>query len=568
MDVQQQAWTARASGWMRRMAVRGESLTPAQEAAAITAACILVAAALILPLVLPGKTFSFIYVHDMMIFFDGADRILDGQMPNRDFHTPLGLLAYLLPAIGLWLGGSLGSMMPLATAAFALIYLPMLIYVCVSRLPLAYGLIFSAFALALVVGPASIGEMLPSFGMFYNRWGYALLALLFLLVLPPIRLRPRFWLDGLVAGLVLLLCFYLKISYFAIAAGFTLLLLLFRESRGIAIAAFAIALVGVGLGHLAWGGTGGYFADIGTAARVTGAVRASALGLVRMAIQNAAMILPFVLVLGLAALRGLPLRTILLCLVMAGAGLLLYNQNFQEPGIMTMVPAAIVAALHLSRTARSGPGGNHRYSLAALLLIATMALPPAVLAAESVLMHSWMSIRGGDPAEYLAEIDGFMAQEVSKPPQGADFAEGRDAYRAGGADIAALKLIRVQALRQVLAQPEYLWTLDDGARLLREDPRLSGKVFTLDMANPFNALVGREGPRGVDSWYHAGRSFNETTYRSPEEALAEVNVVMVPKAPVQPVSHALLAELYGPYLARNFQPVATSDYWVAYRRQP
>jgi hypothetical protein len=197
-----------------------------------------------------------------------------------------------------------------------------------------------------------------------------------------------------------------------------------------------------------------------------------------------------------------------------------------------------------------------------------MALPPAVLAAESLLLHSWMSIRGGDPAEYLAEVDGFMAQEVARPRQGPGFAEAREAYRAGAADIAALTIIRGQALRQVLAQPEYLWTLQDGARLLREDPRLNGKVFTLDMANPFNALVDREAPRGVDSWYHAGRSFNERTYRAPEEALAEVDVVMVPKAPVHPPGHALLGELYGPYLAGNFRPVATSDYWVAYRRQP
>ena len=115
----------------------------AQEARLIGKFCLWVAAVLVFLLVVRGKTFSLAYVHDLMIFYDGGSRILDGQLPNRDFHTPLGLLAYALPAFGIWAGNSLGPMMPLATSAFAVIFLPLLIHVCVSRLPLKQALIFA-----------------------------------------------------------------------------------------------------------------------------------------------------------------------------------------------------------------------------------------------------------------------------------------------------------------------------------------------------------------------------------------------------------------------------------------
>ncbi|HLL59874.1 MAG TPA: hypothetical protein VK391_08315 [Allosphingosinicella sp.] len=564
-EVREKAASSFVPASVGRLHSRLANLNPRTESWVILLGCLLAALAYTLPLVLPGRTLSFKYVHDLMIFFDGAHRVLDGQLPNRDFHTPLGLLAYLLPALGLWLGG-LGGMMPLATAAFLLIFLPLLIHVCISRLPLAYAVLFALFAAALIVTPASIGETTPSFGMFYNRWGYALLALLFLLVLPQRRGQRRVWADALIGAAVLLLTFYLKISYFAVAAGFTVLLLLFRDSRKMAALALAIAASGIVLVHLFWGGTATYVSDIGMAAQVTGAVRASLLGIIRMTFENAGMIIPFLIALGLAVARGVSVRTLFLCAVMAGAGLLLYNQNFQGPGMMTLVPAAILAALALPRS-ESGTDKDG-LALTALLLVAILTLPTAILAVQSVFMHSYLAMRGGDPREYVADIDGFLAQEVTRPAPGdVGFEDARQIYRAGSADLNTLKILRSQPLRQVLAQPEYFWTLQDGAGLLRGDPRLGGKVLALDMANPLNAVTGRSAPAGLDSWYHAARTFNEKTFRNPEQMFADVDVVMVPVAPVDPASHLLLSRLYGSHIQRHYDLAASSDYWRAYVRK-
>ena len=557
--------SATASPRDGRIRARLARLAPRQQALIIGLGCSFLALLLVLPLILPGRTFSTRYVHDMMIFFDGAHRVLSGQLPNRDFHSPLGPLAYLLPAFGLSVGGSFGGMMPYATAGFALLFLPMLVYVCVTRLPLAYAAIFAIFALTLVITPASLGEVHPSYGMFYNRWGYALLALLFLLPLRPERGRAQPLADAGIAAAVLLLTFYLKVSYFAVAAVFAAALLLFGETRRLAIYTFVVTVAAMVLIHLLWPATGAYLADIRMAANVTGAVRASVLGLAYMIIESAAMILPFLFVLGLAVVRRVSRPTIFLCALMAVGGLLLRNQNHQGPGMMTLVPAAILAGIALARAGREADADGKGSALAAKLLVATMALPPAALALQSILVHSMMAARGGDPRQYTAEIDGFIAQEVNRPAKDqAGLEKAREAYRAGNADIATFNATRTEGTSGAIAQPEYFWTVEDGAALLRRDPRLAGKVFTLDMANPFNALLRRSPPTGVDSWYHAGRNFNEATYRSPEQVFADVDVVMVPKAPVQPGSHHLLARIYGDHISRHYQPVATSDYWRAY----
>jgi len=534
------------------------SMDAAQEARLITKFCLGAGAILVFLLAIRGKTFSLDYVHDLMIFYDGGSRILDGQLPNRDFHTPLGLLAYMLPAFGIWAGGSLGTMMPLATAAFAAIYLPFLIHVCTSRLPLKQALIFAFWAITLVVTPASIGETEPSFGMFYNRWGFGLLGLLFLLSLPRLHGGDSDWKDAAVAAAVLLLTFYLKISYFAVAAGFMLPLVYLRHTRRMALLATALALCGVAAVHLLWSGTGAYLQDIGAAAQISGGVRGSFAALAQLALDNAATLFPFLLIVGLAAAAGVPFERLSLSLVVAGGGVLLANQNYQALGISTLVPAAILAAASVKACPT-----KHSLRLAATLLLVTLAIPPAFSASRSILVHMAQPYAGSGKSVRVAEIDGYEAQELLSPGADAERVErARTFYRTGTADLES-----VQMMRDEVSPPEYFTTILDGLQLLRRDRRLSGKVFTFDFSNPFNAMLGRSGPRGVDSWYHRGRTFDERRHRSAEQTFAEVDVIMVPNAPADRNAYFLLSHLYGPYLAEKYKLVAKSDYWRAYARK-
>jgi hypothetical protein len=85
---------------------------------------VLVLAALCaLLLVLPGETVPARSLRDLVVTLDGAYRVASGEMPGRDFHTPLGPLAYYAPAAGfalsVTLGGAKPAAMPLTTLVLA-----------------------------------------------------------------------------------------------------------------------------------------------------------------------------------------------------------------------------------------------------------------------------------------------------------------------------------------------------------------------------------------------------------------------------------------------------------------
>src|SRR3712207_5798054 len=116
------------------------------------------AVALVLLLALPGQTVTTAYLNDLFIFLDGAHRVASGQIPNRDFHTALGPVVYYLPALGLWLTGSLGGAIPVGMAILLAGLAPVTAHVLATRLRPAIAIPFGIFALLVVAVPMNLGE--------------------------------------------------------------------------------------------------------------------------------------------------------------------------------------------------------------------------------------------------------------------------------------------------------------------------------------------------------------------------------------------------------------------------
>lgn len=534
--------------------------------AAVTAATMLL---LLYLLISPGRSYSGIAANDLMVFYDGAHRTLSGQTPNLDFHTPLGPLAYLLPALGLKLGGSLGSMMPIATAGYVLVFAPLLLYATASRLPLLPAAMLIVFQLMLTIAPVNPGDswLAPTYAMFYNRFAWAGLGTMFLFALP--RRAGGMLLDaGCMTALTLLL-FYLKISYAGVALAFLLGLLVLPHSRRAAAYAIAATAVGVGLIHLAWGGTFAYLADVRSAGEVSGALRGGLYRMVIAASSNLWQEGAFAAAIVYAAIRRVRIIYIAASLIMAASGLLLLNQNAQTMEIPVLLPAALVALLAPGRE----PDARPAYGAAAMLMAAALAAPGLVNGGLGLryirheLAHFPRNATDG------ANVDGLVAFEA--PFQTGDDTSPRlindpqalpNAFRTGWAPTATFNILRHVRTRQPLGQSEYLWTIEDGAQALRTHPELSGPVFTFDLANPFNALLKRPPPKGDASWNHYGRTFNEHIFLPPEVALRTVKVVMDPKDPVEIYSGIYLRQNYQRYLDRHFRPVLETTYWRIYRR--
>lgn len=540
-----------------------EHQSPKTETRMIAATCLLFSAVSLLAILFSGKTFTYHYVHDLTTFFEGAHRLLIGQQPNVEFHSPLGPAAYFLLASGVKISGSFGGMMPVATMLFTLLYVPMLIYICASRLPLGHALLFAIFGIALVVTPNNIGELLPSFAMFYNRWGYALISLLFMIYLAPIRPIHRPWADAIIVAAILLLTFYLKVSYFGFALLFVLGLAIFTERRVSALLALALSLGGFLVMHLAWDGTSTYLSDLARTAGMVGVLRGSLLPLFGLVAHNPTMVVPFAILALLAISRGIGMVSLLFCMFMAAAGFALANQNAQGVDIVTLVPSGIALSV-VSGGFRTGTAGSWRMDLP---IVAILCLPYAVGAMEGVGRQAWNGIK--DPrGEGVAELGGVVAIEHVRPSlEYPGLEDLRLAYGREDADIELLTVARTLMVKQQLAQPEYLWTLKDAIRLLRNNRRLEGKVFILDHSSSLNAFLGRPSPRGIDSWMD-GRTFSKEVHRPPEEFFADIDIVMIPKAPANPFVLWQLRQIYGPYIQRNYKFAARSDYWHAYLRNP
>lgn len=492
-------------------------------------------------LALPGQTETTKYVNDLLIFLDGAYRVSAGQVPNRDFHTALGPLAYYIPAAGYWLTGSLGAALPVGTALVILLVAPAMACILDSRLRPLVAVPFAAFLCLILAAPINLGESPTalSYGMFYNRLGWAILALLLILYLPPRReYRRQALLDALCATLLVVLLLYMKISYGLVALAFLFAMLVIARQRLWAALAIAGTLA-VGLVVEAfWRSTGAHFADLRLAAEVSGALRGSTADRVRLLLANIPDLTLFALLAGLSLWRTRSLGDLLFYGFCALGGYLILNQNFQTTGVITLFAAGAVATEALLRPVTAGQGGPKRpLGFAALLLLAAFLLPGILHAATALTIHTVAATRRAGVDLALPNFEG-------------------------------VRLVNVWSGSEHFFFSNYINTLRNGARALAEFVDDPGQVFVLDFVSPFSAGLGLEPPRGDSSWQHWRRTFDAEHFIPPEELLNGVRVVLEPKYPIERWTYDGLRNLYLPYIRANYDLVGENvDWWVFVARQ-
>jgi len=473
-------------------------------------------------LVLPGQTVTTAYTNDLLVFLDGAHRLASGQVPNRDFHTALGPLVYLIPFAGLWLTGSLGGAMPMGMALVLAAFVPLLVQVLGPRMRPVLALPFGAFLVLLIALPANPGERITalSFAMFYNRLGWAALALLLVMVLRP--QQQNLWRDAICAALLVLLPAYVKATYGLAAIGFVCLMLLDPRHRRWAALALALAALGAGAVELVWRGSAGYMADLMTTARIS--AERGGRDLARIALGNLPTLVLFALIAGLALRRVSALRDLAFygfCLV---SGLLLLSQSAQGWGILTLHAGAAVAAEKAMADGRAPAAGMP-------LLLAALLLPIGLHNAATLGLHSTLAVaRAGEPIglPHLQEVRFLQLRDPRNP-----FV---DRYLAG---------------------------LARGGEVLARLQPAAERVVVLDFANPFSAGLGLVPARGDWSWLHWNRNVSEGYHLPGEMLLADADLVLVPEIGINP---GPLLALYRPVLDREFRQVLAEDGWTIFRR--
>jgi hypothetical protein len=410
-----------------------------------------------------------------------------------------------------------------------------------SRLGPAIALPLSIFLILIAAVPINLGESINglSFGMFYNRIGWAALGLLLILYLRPIYRRSfQSLFDALCAASLTLLMLYMKLSYGLVGLGFLILMLLDSQQRRWALAAFGIVLAGGLLIETVWDATEAHINDLLLASGVSGSFK-SLDELVSVFFRNLADYTLFALFAAFALWRTRSIRDFLFYGFCAGSGFMLIMQNFQTGGIVTLPAGAAVAAELLARTI---PASTDRKAPALAMgtqfLMLAFVLPSSIHHAATLGLHAALASTNQGQAVPLPKFD-------------------------------RVRLVQLWTEDNYPVFSRYLESLGDGARALSALGEEAGRVHVLDFVGPFSAGLGLAPPKGDSTWHHWGRTINEHHHLPPETLFQDVRVVMQPKWPVEFTTAEGLRQIYSGYLSDHYDlEEETKDWKVYVLREP
>lgn len=489
-------------------------------------------------LILPGATASSLYFNDLLIFLDGGYRVVEGQVPNRDFHTALGPISFYIPGIGYLITGNLGLAMPVGLAALMIVAAPIMIHVLRTRVRPLIAVPWAIFLLLLMITPMNTGEIVMniSFAMFYNRIGWALVGLLLILHLRPLHpVQHQFALDTLAATALTLILLYTKATYGVVALGFLFLMLLQPiQRRWAALTILIVALSGAVI-EVFWGGTRMHIADLIVASNVSGVLPLR--DYVVSAMETSGEYIMFGCLAALALWHKGCVTDGLFYGFCACAGYALLIQNFQVRGVVTLLAGGVVAAEHLSRQWRQGlPYSVDMVTRGAAMLAIVLMIPIGLSSAAALGLHAAMVTAGAGVA--------------LNTPNGKD-----------------IRVVNTLDEGQFEFYASYADTLEKGVALLASISPTPDNVLVMDFVSPMTSLAGLKPPQGGTAWMHDGRNFNKEFHFSPDELLRGVDVIMIPKRPVAETTTALMQDIYGSYISRHFKTVRHTALWRVYRRQ-
>ncbi|KFG66921.1 hypothetical protein JH26_26685 [Microvirga sp. BSC39] len=509
---------------------------------------LLVAAALLAALLaLPGQTVTTRYLNDLFVILDGAYRVAAGQVPNQDFHTPLGPFAYYLSAAGYVLSGTLGGTMPTAMALITLLVALPMAHVLGSRLHPFLAIPYGLFLLLILVAPINLGEGVTalSFAKFYNRIGWAALGVLLVMYLRPISTdRRQTILDIACATGLTLLMLYTKLSYGVVALAFLLLMLSDRQQRRWSASALGVTALAALIIELVWQSSLAHLADLRLAFKVGGGLRGTWGQITDHILGNLTDYVLLGLFAGIALYRTRSVRDLLFYAFCAVAGFLIINQNFQAWGIIMLHGAAAVAAETILRSEnhRAGAGDHGSWSTAAgaKLLFLAVVLPTSIHCLAALSLHTAAAtIRAGNPVP----LPNLEQVRVANLWTWSDY-DTAAAYQA---------------------------TLREGFDALSSlDPKPS-RIFVLDQGNAFSMALDAPPAQGDTPWLQWDRTLGSVNHVPAETLLADVQFVMEPKSPDGPDAAKgplpQLQALYGPYIAAHFDTAGETQHWKLHRRR-
>jgi hypothetical protein len=522
---------------------------------------------LVFLIVYPQAVYIRLFPQDVFGFLDGIHRIASGQVPNRDFLTPLGPMLYAVPALFVRFGANPLLSLAYAQAALLVLNLFVVSHLLRTRLAGTPGLLFALWTSLLLAARMNLGDPMHfvTLAMNYNRYCTVFLSEILIFFIPPKgNDRPTTIIDVAIIALLSLILFYTKMTYFAVAAAALGLFLLTSWGNAVRVgAALAVFLIIVAAIELAWGLLPGYLAALFAAAQTSGVIR-SPMGTLYLAHLNlpelvVCFLLPIIVLYELRVLR--PWNFLIFAFV-AVASLLLLDQNAQMQVLAVPFTLLFIGIDVIVRRAR---GDASRRTAKGLLVGAI------------IVMFSWYSY------PLVLNIAFSFAKNISDiRPAGSEQITKRlliywdqrdrkllpDMVKGNISHFDVFTRARESATHvpgMPLSVTEYATSIEDGAAAVRAYCGSDPRVLIADQINPFPALLDLP-PAGKVLMFIGTRTIPVENYPSPQTIFASATCVMAPKLPLGYSDRQLFFWAYGGYIKKNFKTIGETDYWIVYRR--
>jgi hypothetical protein len=447
------------------------------------------------------------------------------------------VLAYAPTALGLWIAQDRAQGFAYAQALVGFV-LTMWAYLLTRKRLADISIVL--FCLAIVftaTAPSALGYSPLKTGpaMLYNRYGYALIALLLVEAVAQWRVlgkRAQF-LGGLSSGFLIAITLFLKITFFAGALFLLLALIPCRvqtRSRWLGVAAgFAAIFIPV----WAWFGFN-LMPMLHDLIEIAGAkhIRLD-FYLLDAILQDAGIVAALAVVAALFLVsrhRRQSARTVLIAGIAGSlAGLLLIFGNYEQTGF----PLAVFLSIIIIDAANVGvPENRHSPDLFHALVL---------LSGSALILASLVS-------GVLADANGIYRKFWT-----AKWDTAMDSPLLYG-------FVPVKEDRL------YSKYVNDGLALVRAHRRPGDTIMSLDFTNPFSYGLGMRPAPGGTTVLQYRTTFDDTHHQSPRELFGLADLVMMPKHFSDPTLPESIPRLYGPYLETHFHLIGESGIWRLYRR--
>jgi hypothetical protein len=488
------------------------------------------------------------YANDALVLLDGSWRLLNGQMPYRDFYLALGPLECMITACGMLLTHGSPQGISVGISAFGVIVGIWGWLLSRPRMLTVPALIVTAWLILTATSPTPLGHpwSVMSCAMIYNRQGYALLGIV-LVECAFASERSRFW-GGVSSGTALILLGFLKLNFFGVAFLLLMATVPIRREEiqrawgvlaGVActVAAFSLYLRSAILA---------FFSDMLFVTQARGASLRD--GRILSSFSGSAEIVAFAIIAMAVTLmvshdkfwqrRGV--RLILLGgIVIASAGLLEETNAFDTGfELVTLWIAFLVGQL-----AAAYPQTKEKTAV-----VAVIALGLATVAADLFLGAESMKTL----MRYSAPSVASMGVSIT-----GDGMEGLKFYDPEVPDVPSM----------IDSSRFYVVCVNDGLALLRRSSAPDESVLTLGFHNPFSYILRRKPAIGGSLFLLLGNSISRTHLPEASRVFGNADLIMVPDyLSSHWKSDAELEEAYHTYLSQHFTFVASSQWWSLYRR--